>query len=80
MNHLTDLPQIFIGELKETTKPQKGSELVKLWVKKVNLMWKLWFQVVVKGCLYQGYNARKVNCSCVFSAYKLKPVLPGRNL
>ena len=24
---------------------------------------------------YQGYNARKVNCSCVNSAYILKPVL-----
>ena len=23
---------------------------------------------------YQGYNARKVNCSCVYSAYILKPV------
>ena len=23
----------------------------------------------------QGYNARKVNYSCVYSAYKLKPVL-----
>ena len=28
----------------------------------------------------QGYNARKVNCSCVYSAYILKPVLSGRNL
>ena len=27
----------------------------------------------------QGYNARKVNCSCVYSAYILKPVLSGRN-
>ena len=31
-----------------------------------------------------GYNqeceARKVNCSCVYSAYILKPVLSGRNL
>ena len=25
-------------------------------------------------------NARKVNCSCVYSAYILKPVLSGRNL
>ena len=29
---------------------------------------------------HQGYNARKVNCSCVYSAYILKPVLSGRNL
>ena len=28
----------------------------------------------------QGYNARKVNYSCVYSAYTLKPVLSGRNL
>ena len=28
----------------------------------------------------QGYDARKVNCSCVYSAYILKPVLSGRNL
>ena len=28
----------------------------------------------------QGCNARKVNCSCVYSAYILKPVLSGRNL
>jgi len=26
------------------------------------------------------YNARKVNCSCVYSAYILKPVFSGRNL
>ena len=29
---------------------------------------------------HQGYNARKVNCSCVYSAYILKPVLSGPNL
>ena len=28
----------------------------------------------------QGYNASKVNCSCVYSAYILKPLLSGRNL
>ena len=28
----------------------------------------------------QGYNARKVNCCCVYSAYILKPVLSGQNL
>ena len=28
----------------------------------------------------QGCKARKVNCSCVYSAYILKPVLSGRNL
>ena len=28
----------------------------------------------------QGYNAREVNCSGVYSAYILKPVLSGRNL
>ena len=28
----------------------------------------------------QGYNARKVNCGRVYSAYTLKPVLLGRNL
>jgi len=27
-----------------------------------------------------GCNARKVNCSCVHSAYILKPVLSERNL
>ena len=27
-----------------------------------------------------GNIARKVNCCCVYSAYILKPVLPGRNL
>ena len=27
--------------------------------------------------LYQGNNARKVNCCCAFSAYILKPVLSG---
>ena len=36
-------------------------------------------------CIYistftQECNARKVNCSCVYSAYILKPVLSGRNL
>ena len=30
--------------------------------------------------LFQGCNARKVNCGCVYSAYILKPVLSGRNL
>ena len=30
--------------------------------------------------LYQGTNARKVNCGRVYSAYILKPVLSGRNL
>ena len=30
--------------------------------------------------LAQGYNVRKVNCSCVYSAYTLKPVLSGRKL
>ena len=34
----------------------------------------------VKAELTQGYNARKVNCSCVYSAYILKPVLSGRFL
>ena len=29
---------------------------------------------------YQGCNVRKVNCSFVYSAYILKPVLSGRNL
>ena len=28
----------------------------------------------------QECNARKVNCSCVYSAYILKPVLSGWNL
>jgi len=28
----------------------------------------------------QECNARKVNCSCVYSVYILKPVLSGRNL
>ena len=30
--------------------------------------------------LDQGYYARKDKCSCVYSAYILKPVLPGRNM
>ena len=33
-----------------------------------------------KDAIGQGCNARKVNCSCVYSAYILKIVLPGRNL
>ena len=33
-----------------------------------------------KPALIQGCNARKVNCSCVYSAYILKPVLCVRNL
>ena len=33
-----------------------------------------------KEALSQGYNVRKVICSCVYSAYTLKPVLSGRNL
>ena len=32
-------------------------------------------QNIFIACLTQGYNARKVNCSCVYSAYILKPVL-----
>ena len=28
----------------------------------------------------QGYNARKGNCSCVYCACILKPVLSGRDL
>ena len=34
----------------------------------------------IEHILQQGYNARKVNCSCVYSAYILKPVLSWRNL
>jgi len=30
--------------------------------------------------MYQGFNARKVNCGRLYSAYTLKPVLFGRNL
>ena len=39
-------------------------------------------QIVCRNSHYprQGYNARKVNCSCVYSAYILKPVHSGRNL
>ena len=33
-----------------------------------------------KACQFQGYNARKVYCSCVFSVHIWKPVLSGRNL
>ena len=33
-----------------------------------------------KGQPIQGYNARKVNYSYVYSAYRLKPVISGRNL
>ena len=42
--------------------------------------------VKVKKIQYLGFrkkqecNARKVNCSCLYSAYILKPVLSGRNL
>ena len=32
------------------------------------------------SAIIQGCNARKVNCSCVDSAYILKTVLSGRNL
>ena len=28
----------------------------------------------------QGYNVRKVDCSCVYSAHILEPVLYGGNL
>jgi len=28
----------------------------------------------------QGYNVREVDCSCVYSANILKPVLSGRDL
>ena len=31
-------------------------------------------------CYIQEFNVRKVNCSCVYSAYTLKPVLSGWNL
>ena len=35
------------------------------------------FQRNMQG--YDAYDARKVNYSCVYSAYILKPVLSGRN-
>jgi len=38
------------------------------------------YEVRFKDPLDQSYYARKVNCSCVYSAYILKPVLSGRNL
>ena len=34
----------------------------------------------LKKNLYQGYNTRKVNCNCIYSAYILKLILSGRNL
>jgi len=37
-------------------------------------------EITSKVPLTQGSNARKVNWSCVYSAYILKPVLYGRNL
>ena len=40
----------------------------------------LGFPVWIEDDVSQGYNARKVNCSCMYSAYILKPVLSGRNL
>ena len=33
-----------------------------------------------KDLAWQGFNTRKVDCSCVYAAYILKPVLSGRNL
>jgi len=43
--------------------------------------------IIGTPCIYlynylsiQGYKARKVNCSCLYSAYILKLVLSGRNL
>ena len=36
--------------------------------------------IYVRHFYYQGYNARKVNCSCGYIAYILKPVFYGRNL
>ena len=36
--------------------------------------------LTLKVSFFQGYNARKVNCSCVYSAYILKLVLSGLNL
>ena len=32
-----------------------------------------------RNSLKQGYNARKFNCSCVYSGHIVKPVLSGRN-
>ena len=36
------------------------------------------YSVLCKHGEGQDYNARKVNCSSVYSAYILKPVLTGR--
>ena len=38
------------------------------------------FTVPLNNKYNQGCNVRKVNCSFVYSAYILKPVLSGRNL
>ena len=38
------------------------------------------FSFSLRTLVDQGYNSRQVNCSCVYSAYILKPVLSGRNL
>ena len=38
------------------------------------------FLYLTKPYPSQEYNARKVNCSCVYSAYILKSVLSGQNL
>ena len=37
-------------------------------------------QISLQSGSTQGCNVRKVNCSFVYSAYILKPVLSGRNL
>ena len=36
--------------------------------------------IVLIVAIDQGYNARKVNCGRVYSAYILKSALSGRNL
>ena len=38
------------------------------------------FNIVNEFNVFQGYNERKFDCNCVYSAYILKPVLSGRNL
>ena len=59
-----------------------GDDLAKLLLLKSPSS-EVWFDRRTNFTRYpsiQGYNVRKVNYGCVYSAYILKPVLSGRNL
>ena len=66
--------QFTMNEAKRT-----ASSVLVFGIKKKNLVCSVDY-IHEKCGLNQGYNARKVNCGRVYSAYILKPVLFGRNL